>query len=391
MREAVVVAYGRTAVGKAPRGILSKTRPEEYAAQVVKAVVEKVPQLNPAEIEDLVLGCATPEAEQGFNMGRIVALRAGLPFDVSGQTVNRFCSSGLQAIATAANSIVAGQSDVMLAGGVETMSLLPMGGHNISPNPYLIANSDSYMSMGMTAERVAEKYGVTREMQDAMAVESHRRAGQAQSEGKFADEIIPVDAVKSTTNEKGFASNKTVLFNNDEGVRPGTTMEDLAKLKTVFKANGTVTAGTSSQMSDAAGIVLLMSREKAEALGIKPIAVFRMFAVSGLDPQYMGLGPIKAIPKALEKAGLTLKDIDLIELNEAFAAQAITCINELGLNKDIINVNGGALALGHPLGATGGILTCKLLSEMSRRKSKYGLVSMCIGVGMGATGIYEMC
>lgn len=391
MREAVVVAYGRSAIGKAPRGALSMTRPEEYTAQVAKAVVKKVPQLNPAEIEDLVLGCATPEAEQGFNMGRIVALRAGLPFDVPGQTVNRFCSSGLQAIATAANSIIAGQADAVLAGGVETMSLIPMGGRNISPNPYLISNGETYMGMGMTAERVAEKYGVTREMQDAMAVESHAKAAKAQAEGKFDAEIIPVDAVNPTVGKNGLTSSKTVMFDKDEGIRPGATMEDLAKLKTVFKKDGTVTAGTSSQMSDGAGMVLLMSREKAEALGIKPIAIFRMFALAGLDPQYMGLGPIKAIPKALDKAGLKLEDIDLIELNEAFAAQAIPCIHELGLNKEIINVNGGAIALGHPLGGTGAILTCKLLSEMARRKSRYGLVSMCIGVGMGAAGIYEMC
>ena len=391
MREAVVVADGRSAIGKAPRGALSMTRPEDYTAQVAKAVVEKVPQLDPSEIEDLVLGCATPEAEQGFNMGRVVALRAGLPFDVPGQTVNRFCSSGLQAIATAANSIIAGQADAVLAGGVETMSLIPMGGRNISPNPYLIENSETYMGMGMTAERVAEKYGITREMQDGMAVQSHAKAAKAQAEGKFDDEIIPVDATCPAVGENGLASSKTVVFDKDEGIRPGTTMEDLAKLKTVFKKDGTVTAGTSSQMSDGAGMVLLMSREKAEALGIKPIAIFRMFALAGLDPQYMGLGPIKAIPKALDKAGLKLKDIDLIELNEAFAAQAIPCINELGLNAEIVNVNGGAIALGHPLGGTGAILTCKLLSEMARRNSRYGLVSMCIGVGMGAAGIYEMC
>jgi len=391
MREAVVVAYGRTAIGKAPRGALSMTRPDEYAALVARAGVAKVPQLNPADIEDLVLGCATPEAEQGFNMGRIVALRAGLPFEVAGQTVNRFCSSGLQAIATAANAIVAGQADVMLAGGVETMSLIPMGGRNISPNPYLVEHGETYMGMGMTAERVAEKYGVTREMQDAMAVESHEKASQAQAAGRFVDEIVPVDAIRPTKGSTGLSASKIVPFDKDEGIRPGTGMEDLAKLKTVFKKNGTVTAGTSSQMSDGAGMVLLMSREKAEQLGVKPIAVFRMFALAGLDPQYMGLGPVKAIPKALEKAGLTLADIDLIELNEAFAAQAIACINELGLNKDIINVNGGAIAMGHPLGATGAILTCKLLSEMARRKNKYGLISMCIGVGMGAAGVFEMC
>jgi len=391
MKEAVVVAYGRSAIGKAPRGMLSMTRPEEYTAQVAKAVVAKIPQLNPAEIEDLILGCATPEAEQGFNMARNVVLRSGLPEDVPGQTLNRFCSSGLQSIATAANAIVAGQSDIILAGGVETMSMIPMGGRNISPNPYLMENSDAYMSMGMTAERVALKYNITREMQDAMAVDSHEKAAKAQADGKFADEIVPVDAIRPSIAKSGLPGSKTVLFDKDEGIRSGTTMADLAKLRTVFKANGTVTAGTSSQMSDGAGMVLLMSREKATALGIKPIAIFRMFAVTGLDPQYMGLGPIKAIPKALRKAGLSLSDIDLIELNEAFAAQAIACIGELGLDKEIINVNGGALALGHPLGGTGAILTCKLLSEMSRRQGRYGLVSMCIGGGMGAAGVYEMC
>lgn len=391
MREAVVVAYGRTAIGKAPRGMLSMTRPEEYTAQVAQAVVNQVPQLNPTEIEDLILGCATPEGEQGYNMGRIVGLRAGLPFDVPGQTINRFCSSGLQAIATAANAIVAGQSDILLAGGVETMSMIPMGGRNISPNPYLMENGDTYMNMGMTAEKVAEKYGISRAEQDAMAVESHAKAAKAQAEGKFIDEIVPVEAVRPDTTGNGLPGHKTVRFDKDEGIRPGTSMDDLGKLRTVFKKDGTVTPGTSSQMSDGAGMVLLMSREKAESLGIKPIAIFRMFAVTGLDPQYMGLGPIKAIPKVLDKVGLTLKDIDLIELNEAFAAQAIACIRELNLNQDIINVNGGALALGHPLGGTGAILTCKLLSELTRRKGKYGLVSMCIGVGMGAAGIYEMC
>lgn len=391
MREAVVVAYGRSAVGKAHKGALAATRADEFAAQVARAVVDKVPALDPAEIDDLVLGCATPEAEQGFNMGRIVALRAGLPFDVPGQTVNRFCSSGLQAIASAAASIVAGQADVMLAGGVESMTQLPMGGWNISPNPHLQENTDTYMSMGLTAERVAEKYGVTRETQDAMAVESHAKAAKAQAEGRFDGQIIPVQAVAPARDKNGLAASKTVTFDRDEGIRPGVRIEDLAKLKTVFKKDGTVTAGTSSQMSDGAGMVLLMSREKAESLGVKPIAVFRMFSLAGLDPQYMGLGPIKAVPKALARAGLTLADIDLIELNEAFAAQATVCMDELGLDRDIVNVNGGALALGHPLGGTGGILTCKLLAELERRGGRYGIVSMCIGVGMGAAGIYEMC
>lgn len=391
MREAVIVAYGRSAIGKAPKGKLKYTRPEDVAAQVVKGVLGKVPQLNTEDIEDFVLGCAFPEAEQGFNVANIVAMRAGLPDCVPTQTVNRFCSSGLQTIAIAANSIMVGQADVVLAGGVEFMSTVPMEGNIIAPNPYLMENRpEAYMSMGLTAEKVAEKFNVTRQMQDEFAVESHRRAAKAQLEGKFDEEIIPVEAVRTVTNESGMVKNETFIFAKDEGVRSNVSVEGLAKLPTVFKKNGTVTPGNASQMSDGAAAVLLMSREKAEELGIKPLAIFRSFAVAGVDPEIMGIGPIKAIPKVLKIAGLEKDDIDLIELNEAFASQSIACINELGLDPKKVNPNGGAIALGHPLGCTGSFLTAKLLSEMRRRNSKYGIVSMCIGGGMGAAAIFEI-
>ncbi|PAB61187.1 acetyl-CoA C-acyltransferase [Anaeromicrobium sediminis] len=383
MKEAVIVAFGRSPIGKAPKGKLKYTRPADVAAQVINGVLNKVPQLNPEEIDDFVLGCAFPEAEQGYNLGKIVALRAGLPECVPGQTVNRFCSSGLQTIAMAANSIMAGQADVVLAGGVEFMSTVPMSGNIIAPNPYLMENRpEAYMSMGLTAEKVAEKYNVTRQMQDEFAVESHKRAAKAQAEGKFDDEIIPVEAVNQ--------NNETFIFNKDEGVRPNASMEGLAKLRTVFKVNGTVTPGNASQMSDGAAAVILMSREKAEAFGVKPLAIFRSFAVAGVDPEVMGIGPIKAIPKALKIAGINMEDIDQYELNEAFASQAIACINELGLDPEKVNPNGGAIALGHPLGCTGSFLTAKLLSEMRRRDVKYGIVSMCIGGGMGAAGVFEL-
>lgn len=383
MREAVIVALGRSAIGRAPKGKLKYTRPADVAAQVVNGVLNKVPQLNREEIDDFVLGCAFPEAEQGYNLGRIVGLRAGLPDCVPGQTVNRYCSSGLQSISIAANSIMVGQADVVLAGGVEFMGTVPMGGNINTPNPYLMENKpEIFMSMGLTAEKVAERYNITRQMQDEFSVESHRRAAKAQAEGKFDDEIIPIEAV-NIRNEK-------FIFDKDEGVRPNTTLEGLGKLRTVFKVNGTVTAGNASQMSDGAAMVLLMSREKAESLGIKPLAIFRSFAVAGVDPEVMGIGPMKAIPKALKIAGLEKDDIDLIELNEAFASQSIACINELGLDPDRVNPNGGAVALGHPLGCTGSFLTAKLLSEMKRKDDKYGVVSMCIGGGMGAAAVFEL-
>lgn len=392
MREAVIVAYGRSAVGKAPKGTLKDTRPEVIGASVIKAVLAQVPQLDPAKIDDVIMGCAFQEAEQGCNIARSVMLMAGMPDSVPAQTVNRFCSSGLQSIAMGANAIMAGQANVILAGGVETMSMIPMGGNTNVPNAELgEARPDTMVMMGITAENVAERYNLSREELDAYALESHRRAIAAQDAGKFDDEIIPVEAVKCKTNADGTVERVTVPFTKDEGVRRGLTMEALAKLKPVFKKNGVVTAGNASQMNDAASYVILMERSKAEAMGIKPIAKFLSFAVAGCEPAYMGLGPIYAVPKALEIAGLKKDDINLWELNEAFASQALACIRDLELNTEIVNVNGGGIALGHPLGCTGSYLTCKLLSELKRRKEKYGVVSMCIGGGMGAAGVYEMC
>ena len=392
MRKAVIVAYGRSAVGRAPTGTLKHTRPEDLCAQVINGVLAKVPQVRPEDIEDLVIGNAFPECEQGFNLARVVGLRAGLPDSVAGQTVNRFCSSGLQTIATVANSIMTGQMEIAIAGGVESMSIVPMLGNRLTPNPYLMEKRpEAYMAMGLTAEVVAEKYGVTREMQDEFAVESHRRSAKAQTEGKFTDEIIAVDAVKVAADAAGRLQNTTVRFDRDEGIRFDASMESMSKLKPIFKKNGTVTAGNASQMSDGAAAVILMSDAMAEKLGLKPLAIFRSFAAVGVAPEVMGIGPIAAIPKALKIAGLTKEDLDLVELNEAFASQAIACMKQLDLDPDITNVNGGAIAMGHPLGCTGSFLTAKLLSELKRRQGKYGLVSMCIGGGMGAAGIFEYC
>jgi len=390
MREAVIVAMGRSPIGKASKGSLSKMRPEAIGAQVLKGVLEKVPSFDLKEIDDFIVGCAFPEGEQGVNIARIIGLKAGLPDEVPAQTVNRFCSSGLQTIATAANSIIAGQTDCVMAGGIEIMSAVPIGGNMYHPDPELIEKMPSaYISMGLTAENVAEAYGVTREEQDAFAVESHRRAAAAIEEHKFDEEIITIASERMGSDKDGNPVIKPFQFTMDEGVRPGVTAEALMKLKTVFKNGGTVTAGNASQMSDGAAFVLLMSKEKAQALGLKPIAKFISFAVAGVDPALMGIGPIKAIPKALKLADLTLEDIELIELNEAFASQSLASINVLGLNKEIVNVNGGAIALGHPLGCTGAYLTIKLLSEMKRRQQHYGLVSMCIGGGMGAAAVFE--
>ena len=392
MREAVIVAYGRSAIGRAPRGILRYTRPEDFGAQIVQGVLAKAPQVKPEYIEDFIVGNAFPEGEQGSNLARIILMRAGLPDSVAGQTVNRFCSSGLQSIAMVANSIMAGQVEVALAGGVESMSMIPMGGNRYAPNPYLMEHRpEAYTAMGLTAENVADRYGVTRQMQDELAVESHRRAAKAQAEGKFTDEIITVDAVKVVNDESGQVQSTVVKFAKDEGIRPDASLKGLAKLKTIFKKNGCVTAGNSSQMSDGAAAVLMMSAAKAKELGIKPLAIFRSFAVAGVAPDVMGIGPIAAIPKALKLAGLTMQDIDLIELNEAFASQAIACMNTLELDPTITNVNGGAIALGHPLGCTGSLLTTKLIAELTRRNGKYGLISMCIGGGMGAAGVFELC
>ena len=390
MKEAVVVSAVRTAVGKAPRGILKDTRPDDIAAIVIKEAMSRAPGLKMEEVDDFVLGCAFPESDQGLNLARVVAMRAGFPDTLPGQTVNRFCSSGLQAIATAAYEIMVGAAEVMIAGGVEFMSQVPIMGLTPSPNPYLVEhNPQIYTSMGLTAENVAEKFGITREEQDRFALLSHQKAAKAIKEGKFKEEIIPIPAKVKEIREDGTVVVKEVIFDTDEGVRYDATLEGMASLKSVFKAKGTVTAGNSSQTSDGAAALILMSREKAEALKLKPMATFRSFAVAGVPPELMGIGPAYAVPKALKKAGLTIKDIGLVELNEAFASQAFYVIRELGLNLDIVNVNGGAIAMGHPLGCTGAKLTTTLLYEMKRRKVRYGLVAMCIGGGMGAAGIFE--
>jgi acetyl-CoA acyltransferase len=388
MRNAVIVAAARTAVGKAPRGALRTVRPDDLAATVVRAVVDRA-GIDPAEVEDVVLGCAFPEAEQGMNVARIALLRAGLPEKVTGQTVNRFCSSGLQSIATAAQQIMAGMGDVIIAGGVESMSMVPMIGNKFVANPVLAEQYPGvYLGMGLTAENVARQYEVSRAEQDAFALRSHQRAAAAQGAGKFAEEIVPFDVtVKigagSTVEESAY------VFDQDEGVRRDTSAEALGKLRPVFHASGTVTAGNSSQTSDGAAAVLLMSEERAQALGLKPLGRFVSFAVGGVRPEVMGIGPVAAVPNALQYAGMALDDIDLIELNEAFAAQAVAVIRELGFDEEKTNVNGGAIALGHPLGCTGAKLTVQLLHELARRDRSLGLVTMCIGGGMGAAGIFE--
>ena len=390
MKEAVVVSAVRTAVGKAPRGILKDTRPDDIAAMVIKEAVARAPGLKLEEVDDFVLGCAFPESDQGLNLARVVAMRAGFPYTVPGQTVNRFCSSGLQAIATAAYEIMVGGADVMIAGGVEFMSQVPIMGLTPSPNPYLVEhNPQAYTSMGLTAENVAEKFGITREEQDRFALLSHQKAAKAIKEGKFKEEILPIPAKVKEIKEDGTVVVKEVIFDTDEGVRYDASLEGMASLKSVFKAKGTVTAGNSSQTSDGAAALILMSKEKAAALKLKPMATFRSFAVAGVPPEIMGVGPAYAVPKALKKAGLTIKDIGLVELNEAFASQSLYVIRELGLNLDIVNVNGGAIAVGHPLGCTGAKLTTMLLYEMKRRNVRYGLVTMCIGGGMGAAGVFE--
>jgi acetyl-CoA acyltransferase len=388
MRNAVIVSAARTAVGKAPRGSLRTVRPDDMAAEVVKAVIARA-GVDANEIEDLVLGCAFPEAEQGMNVARIVALRAGLPESVCGQTVNRFCSSGLQTIATAAQAIMTGMGDAIIAGGVESMSHVPMIGNKFVANPYLAEQYPGvYLGMGLTAENVAKKYGVSRADQDAFALRSHQRAAAAQDAGKFADEIVPLNVAVKAGNGSG-VKETAYTFDKDEGVRRDTTLEALGKLKPAFAAVGSVTPGNSSQTSDGAAAVLLMSEEKAAALGVKPLARFVSFAVGGVSPELMGIGPIAAVPKALKLAGMSLGDIDLIELNEAFAAQGLAVMRELDFDEEITNVNGGAIALGHPLGCTGSKLTVQILNELARRDKSVGLVTMCIGGGMGAAGIIE--
>jgi acetyl-CoA acyltransferase len=397
MREAVIVSAVRTAVGKASKGALRTTRPDDLGAVVIKEAIARAGGLDPKEIEDVILGCAMPEAEQGMNVARISSLRAGLPVESSAMTINRFCSSGLQSIAIAAERIMAGQGEAAVAGGTESMTMVPMGGNKVSPNPWLMDNyPDAYLGMGLTAENLAKKYGITREQADTFSYESHQKAIAAIAAGKFKDEIVPVDVSYSVLEASANGSPngsrpKTVKakFDTDEGPRADTSVEVLGKLKAVFHARGVVTAGNSSQMSDGAAAAVVMSAEKARALGLKPLARFLAFATAGCPPEEMGIGPVFAIPKALKIAGLTLDQIDVIELNEAFATQALSVIKAAGIDPAKVNPNGGAIALGHPLGCTGAKLTASILRELERRKARYGMVTMCVGGGMGAAGIFE--
>ena len=389
MREVVIVSAVRTPVGKAYKGTLRATRPDDLAAVAIKGALERVPQLDPKEIEDVIFGCAMPEAEQGMNVARIASLRAGLPVEISAMTINRFCSSGLQAIAMAAERIMAGGAETVVAGGVESMTMIPMGGHKVSANPWLVSNyPDSYLSMGLTAERLAQRYHITREQSDQFSVDSHKKAIAAIQAGKFDEEIVPVPVSFTTPN--GSRPKRTdMVFKMDEGPRADTSLEALLALKPAFHVKGTVTAGNSSQMSDGAAAAVVMSAERAKALGLKPVARYVAFATAGYKPEEMGVGPVYAIPKALKMAGLKLNDIDVIELNEAFAAQSLAVIQEAHLDLSRINVNGGAIALGHPLGCTGAKLTASIIRELKRRNGRYGMVTMCVGGGMGAAGIFE--
>jgi len=395
MREAIIASSVRTPVGKAFKGTLRATRPDDLAAVAIQEAIRRVPGLDPNEIEDIILGCAMPEAEAGMNVARNAALRAGLPVEISAITINRFCSSGLQSIAMAAERILAGHGDIILAGGTESMTMIPMGGNKVSPNPWLMDhNPDAYLSMGLTAENVARKYGITREQADEFSLASHKKALAAIAAGKFKDEIAPVE-VKTTVVANGAnghaakAKTTSTLFEMDEGPRADTSLEALAKLKPAFHARGTTTAGNSSQMSDGAAAAIVMSGERARALGVKPMARFLGFATAGVPPEIMGIGPAFAIPKVLKLTGLKLDQIDVIELNEAFAVQSLAVIKTLGIDPASVNPNGGAIALGHPLGCTGAKLTASILRELERRNAHYGMVTMCIGGGMGAAGIFE--
>ncbi|CEX42285.1 MULTISPECIES: acetyl-CoA C-acetyltransferase [Bacillus] len=389
MREAVIVAGARTPIGKAKRGSLKTVRPDDLGALVVKETLKRANYEGP--IDDLIFGCAMPEAEQGLNMARNIGGLAGLSYDVPAITINRYCSSGLQSIAYGAERIMLGHSEAVLSGGAESMSLVPMMGHVVRPNSRLVeAAPEYYMGMGHTAEQVAVKYGISREEQDAFAVRSHQRAAKALAAGNFADETVPVDVTLRSVGLNNKLQEETITFAQDEGVRAETTLDILGKLRPAFNVRGSVTAGNSSQMSDGAASVLLMDREKAVSDGMKPLAKFRSFAVAGVPPEVMGIGPIAAIPKALKLAGLELSDIGLFELNEAFASQSIQVIRELGLDEEKVNVNGGAIALGHPLGCTGAKLTLSLIHEMKRRNEQFGIVTMCIGGGMGAAGVFEL-
>ncbi|HEX8424420.1 MAG TPA: thiolase family protein, partial [Pyrinomonadaceae bacterium] len=375
---------------KAPKGTLRDTRPDEMGAAVIKEAIARVEGLEASEIEDVIMGCAMPEAEQGMNVTRAAAIRAGLPVETSAMTINRFCSSGLQSIAIAADRIRTGAAEVVVAGGLETMSLIPMGGHTIRPNPYLVEHyPDFYLNMGLATENVARKYEVSREEQDEFSYGSHRRAAAAQDAGKFEDEIVPLTVVFEELDERGRKQRREVTFEKDEGVRRDTSAESLSKLRPAFHAKGTITAGNASQMSDGAAAAVLMSEERARALGLRPMARFVAYATAGCPPEEMGIGPVYAIPKVLKIAGLTQDQIDVIELNEAFAAQSLAVIRTLGLDPEKVNVNGGAIALGHPLGCTGAKLTATALRELERRNGRYAMVTMCVGGGMGAAGIFE--
>jgi acetyl-CoA acyltransferase len=392
MRDVVVALALRTPVGKAPRGTFRHTRPDDLGAAVLRGLLERVPALDPERIGDVILGCAMPEGEQGMNVGRNVALVAGLPDSVPGMTVNRFCSSGLETVNIGAAEIASGQSDVVIAGGTESMTMIPMGGQRYLPNPGLIAEDpDTFIGMGLTAERLAEEDGLSREAQDAFSVNSHRKAVAAIAEGRFKDEIVPVKTRVTVPDAAGKPVEREILVEQDEGPRSDTSVEALARLRPAFKAGGTVTAGNSSQMSDGAAAILLTTPEIAGELGLKPLARFVGYAVAGVAPEIMGVGPVMAVPKVLDRTGLKLSDIDVIELNEAFAAQSLSVLKRLGLDAEDerVNPNGGAIALGHPLGCTGAKLTASVLHELRRRKGRYAMVTMCIGTGMGAAGIFE--
>jgi acetyl-CoA acyltransferase len=389
MKDAVIIDCLRTAIGKAPKGTLRTTRPDDLAATVIRRLLELYPAVPRDEIDDVILGCANPEGESGMNMARVAALRAGLPDAVPGVTINRFCSSGLQAIAMAADRIRSGSAQIILAGGAESMSMIPMSGYKFAPNPWMVDHLPQiYMGMGLTGEEVQRKYGVSREDSDQFAYRSHQNALRAQAEGKFDEEIVPVE-VEANILENGAPHHRQVTFRKDEGPRADTSPEALAKLKPVFQADGTVTAGNSSQMSDGAAVALVMSQKKAKELGLQPMARFVSFAVAGVPPEIMGIGPVVAIPKALALAGLKTSDVDVIELNEAFAVQSLAVIRRAGLDPERVNPNGGAIALGHPLGCTGAKLTATILREMRRRDLQYGMVTMCVGGGQGAAGIFE--
>jgi acetyl-CoA acyltransferase len=391
MEDAVIVASVRTAVGKAPRGALKDTRPDDMASAAIRAAIERTPGLEAAMVEDVIIGCATPEAESGMNVARQAGWLAGIPKEASAVTINRFCSSGLQAIAFAAERVRCGWADCIVAGGAETMSLIPMGGHNIRPNPSLVESwPDFYLNMGLTAENLARKYSISREEADAFSLRSHQKASEAIRSGRFKDEIVPLKIRTVELDSKGKRAVKESVFDTDEGPRADTSLEALLKLRPVFHARGTVTAGNSSQTSDGAAAAIVMSGRRAGELGLRPMARMVAYATAGVSPDEMGIGPVAAIPKALKIAGLKLDQIDLIELNEAFAAQALSVVKEVGIDQDKLNVNGGAVALGHPLGCTGAKLTATILHEMKRRNARYGMVTMCVGGGMGAAGIFEL-